>query len=81
MHKEVIEEKKLQNELKEFRTILSDYGYEEKHLDDFDKIYKIRSNYAMHAQKGLVSIDIDAVFVLKAFLNSILHKYYFELHN
>lgn len=53
--------KKLTNEKKQLRKILSDFGFKEAVLSDFDKLYQIRCNQAMHAQKSLDSIDKEAV--------------------
>lgn len=68
--------KKLTNEKKQLRSVLCEFGFEKKVLDEFDKIYLIRCNLAMHAQKGLQSIDKGAVVRIKIFLDSIMHKYY-----
>lgn len=74
--KKMLKFSKLTNEKKQLRQVLSDFGFEEKVLNEFDKIYLIRCNLAMHAQKGLESIDKEAVVRIKIFLDSIMHKYY-----
>jgi len=68
--------KKLTNEKKQLRQVLSDFGFEEEVLTDFDKIYQIRCNQVMHAQKNLESIDQEAVIRIKIFLDSIMHNFY-----
>jgi len=74
--KRMLRVKKLSNEKKQLRGVLSEFGFEENILDEFDKIYLIRCNMAMHAQKGLQAIDKEAVVRIKIFLDSIMHKYY-----
>ncbi len=68
--------KKLSNEKKRMREVLSDFGFDEPVLKDFDKIYLIRCNQAMHAQKNIESVDKEAVIRIKIFLDAIMHKYY-----
>lgn len=68
--------KKLTNEKRQLRKVLADFGFEEAVLTDFDKLYQIRCNQAMHAQKSLDSIDKEAVIKMKIFLDSIMHKFY-----
>ena len=67
---------KLRNEKKQLRAVLSEFGFKEPVLEEFDKIYMIRCNQAMHAQRGLESIDNEAIVRIKIFLDSIMHKYY-----
>ena len=68
--------KKLTNEKKQLKKILSDFGFKEAVLSDFDKLYQIRCNQAMHAQKSVDSIDKEAVIRIKIFLDFIMHKFY-----
>lgn len=68
--------KKLSNEKKELRGVLSDFGFDNKILEEFDRLYQIRCEQAMHAQRGLKSIDKETVLKLKIFLDLIMHKYY-----
>ncbi len=68
--------KKLTNEKKQLRSVLADFGFEEAIMDEFDKLYTIRCSQAMHAQRGLESIDKEAAVRIKIFLDSIMHKYY-----
>jgi hypothetical protein len=56
--------------------VLSHFGFEEEVLKDFDKLYVIRSNQAMHAQKDLALVDKEDVIRIKIFLDSIMHKYH-----
>lgn len=74
--KKMLKLDKLTNEKKQLRKVLSDFGFEEDILKDFDKLYIIRCNEAMHAQKDLASIDKEALIRIKIFLDSIMHKYY-----
>jgi len=74
--KKMLKLDKLTNEKKQLRKVLSDFGFEEDILENFDKIYIIRCNEAMHAQKDLASIDKEALIRIKIFLDSIMHKYY-----
>ena len=72
----MLQVKKLKNEKKQLRCVLSDFGFKDDALKDFDKIYFTRCNLAMHAQKGLQAIDKEVVIRIKIFLDSIMHKYY-----
>jgi hypothetical protein len=74
--KRILKVNKLKNEKKQLRFVLSEFGFKENALKDFDKIYLKRCNLAMHAQKGLQPIDKGAVLRIKIFLDSIMHKYY-----
>lgn len=72
----MLKAKKLSNEKKQLRGVLSEFGFEEQALKDFDTLYMIRCDQAMHSQKGLESVDKEAVVRIKIFLDSIMHKYY-----
>ena len=72
----MLKAKRLSNEKKQLRAVLSEFGFEEPVLEEFDKVYMIRCSQAMHAQRGLESIDKEAVVRIKIFLDSIMHKYY-----
>lgn len=72
----ILKTKKLSNEKKQLRTVLSEFGLSEPVLEAFDEVYMIRCNQAMHAQRRLESIDRDAVLCIKVFLDSIMHRYY-----
>lgn len=74
--KKMLKKRKLTNEKKELRAVLLDFGYSDELVSVFDVLYRIRSNQAMHSQKGLEEIDIEAVTKLKIFLDSVMHKYY-----
>lgn len=70
---------KLSNEKKQLRGVLQEFGFEEEILKDFDKIYNLRCNKAMHAQKGITNIEIEAAIRLKVFLDALMHKHYKHL--
>ena len=72
----ILKTNKLSNEKKQLRDVLSNIGLRNKILEEFDSIYKIRCEQAMHAQRGLKSIDKHSVSKLKVFLDSVMHKYY-----
>jgi hypothetical protein len=73
----ILKIKSLNNEKKQLKSVLIDFGFEKEITDGFDKIYQIRCNDIMHAQKGLNDgVDLDVLLRLKIFLDSILHKYY-----
>jgi hypothetical protein len=74
--RKMLNARKLSNEKQELRGVLLDFGYSEEIVNDFDILYRIRCNQAMHSQKGLETVDIEAVTKLKIFLDSIMHKYY-----
>ena len=74
--------KNLDNEKKQLKSVLKDFGFDEETLDEFDKIYRARCNEIMHAQKGLKSeVELDLIVKLKIFLDSILHTYYEPIWN
>ena len=72
----LLKTKKLSNEKKQLRSVLSGLGFRNEILEEFDSLYKIRCEQAMHAQRGLKSIDKETVAKLKVFLDSVMHKYY-----
>jgi hypothetical protein len=74
--KKLLKTKKLTNEKRQLRGILSDFGLRNEILEEFDTLYQMRCEQAMHAQKGLKLIDKEAVAKLKVFLDVIMHKYY-----
>jgi hypothetical protein len=67
---------RLSNEKKQLRDVLSNLGFSNELLIEFNRLYKIRCDQAMHAQRGLKSIDKESVSKLKIFLDSVMHKYY-----
>ncbi len=71
-----LKKKSLENEKKEIKGVLRDFGFREEIVGTFDPIYVARCNEIMHAQRGLKSVDIDYVIRLKILLDSLLHKYY-----
>lgn len=75
----MLKTKKLSNEKKQLRGVLSEFGFEEQVLKDFDSLYLIRCNQAMHSQKGLSYVDKEAVIKIKIFLDSIMHKFYHSI--
>jgi len=76
-----LKKKKLDNEKKELKSVLRDFGFKEEIINDFDPIYVARCSEIMHAQQGLKSVDIDHVIKLKVFLDSLLHKHYEPIFN
>lgn len=72
----ILKTKKLSNEKKQLRDVLSALGFRNELLNEFDGLYKIRCDQAMHAQRGLNSIDKESVSKIKVFLDSVMHKYY-----
>lgn len=72
----ILKTNKLFNEKKQLRDVLSNLGFSNELLKEFDRLYKIRCDQAMHAQRGLKSIDKESVSKLKVFLDSVMHKYY-----
>ena len=72
----MLKAKRLSNEKKQLRGVLSEFGFEEPVLEEFDKVYTIRCSQAMHAQRRLETVDKEAVVRIKIFLDSIMHKYY-----
>jgi hypothetical protein len=78
----ILKVKSLKNEKKQLKSVLTDFGFEKEVTDDFDKIYQIRCNDIMHAQKGLNDgVNSDILLRLKILLDSILHKYYESMWN
>jgi len=74
--RKILNVSKLTNEKQELRGVLLVFGFNEESVKDFDVLYKIRCNQAMHSQKGLETIDIEATTRLKIFLDSMMHKFY-----
>jgi hypothetical protein len=72
----ILKTNKLSNEKKQLRDVLSNLGLRNELLEEFDRLYKIRCEQAMHAQRGLKSIDKESCSKLKVFLDSVMHKYY-----
>lgn len=71
-----LKKKSLDNQKKEIKGVLRDFGFKEEVVDAFDPIYVARCNEIMHAQRGLKAVDIDHVVKLKIVLDSLLHKHY-----
>ncbi|TOM45288.1 hypothetical protein CGH75_27130, partial [Vibrio parahaemolyticus] len=49
----VLKQKRLNNEKKQLKAILADFGFNDLILEDFDRIYKVRCTEVMHAQRQL----------------------------
>ncbi|HCE4791968.1 TPA: hypothetical protein NGU72_004503 [Vibrio parahaemolyticus] len=73
----VLKQKRLNNEKKQLKAILADFGFNDLILEDFDRIYKVRCTEVMHAQRQLAEqVDVDLIIRLKIFLDALLHKHY-----
>ncbi|NOJ17328.1 hypothetical protein F0239_07535 [Vibrio jasicida] len=73
----ILKQKRLNNEKRQLKAILADFGFNDLILEDFDRIYAVRCSEVMHAQRQLAEqVDIDLIIRLKIFLDALLHKHY-----
>lgn len=76
--KRILNKKKLVNERKELRSIiLGELGNES--AEEFDNLYRLRSEQVMHAQKKQVKILLDDLLKMKCMLDCILFRYYSKI--
>ena len=72
----VLRVRKLKNELRDIQKALLDLGFSDVIIEEFRELYMIRSKQVMHAQRGLGSVDWDAVGKMKMFTDAVMHKVY-----
>jgi hypothetical protein len=72
----VLRVRRLENELRDIQKALRDLGFSDVIVEEFRELYKIRSEQVMHAQRGLGSVDWEAVGKMKTFTDAVMHKVY-----
>lgn len=79
--RKLLKVKKLKNEVKELAKAIKAAGLSEEFVDEFNGLYKIRSEQVMHAQRHQVEITQDDVVKMKVFVDYLLHRYYTTIAN
>jgi hypothetical protein len=72
----VLKVTKLKNELRMIQEALMSLGLGEAMCDEFKRLYLLRGEQVMHAQKDQRDIEWDDVFKLKILVDAALHKLY-----
>jgi hypothetical protein len=76
MTNRILKKNKLRNELREIQDGLLSLGMSKDFCDEFQVLYKMRSEQVMHAQRLPKEIDGEDVLKIKAFTDCVLYKYY-----
>jgi hypothetical protein len=72
----VLKKKKLSNELKELQEGIRLTGLPDQFCQEFQCLYKLRSEQVMHAQRAQKEIDGEQALKIKTFTDYVLHRYY-----
>jgi hypothetical protein len=72
----VLKKKKLGNEVKELQEGMRSLGMSDQFCEEFENLYRLRSEQVMHAQREPKQIDADDVIKIKVFTDYALHKHY-----
>lgn len=72
----ILKVEKLKNELKQFKSVIKSIGLDDDAQEEFNYLYKVRSEQIMHAQREQKQINIDDVFKMKTFLDAVLFAVY-----
>ena len=76
----ILKVKSLNNEKKQLKSVLTDFGFSKEATVGFDDIYVARCNDIMHAQKGITEgVELGLITRLKIYLDSLLHRHYESL--
>ena len=72
----ILKKTKLKNELKAIQDALLSLGLPHEMCDEFQTLYRLRSEQVMHAQRLPREIESEDVLKIKVFADYVLYKYY-----
>lgn len=72
----ILKASKLNNELKDLQRVIINLGLGNDIAGEFGRLYKLRCNQIMHAQKKQVEIEINDALKMKTIQDVVLHKVY-----
>lgn len=79
--RKILQVKKLKNEEKELTKAIKSAGLSKEVVEEFNGLYRIRSEQVMHAQRPQVEITQDDVLKMKVFTDFLLHRHYTAIAN
>lgn len=75
----ILKQNKLQNELKQLSGALTSLGFSSEITDEFKKLYSIRGEQAMHAQRSPAKITREDTMKMKVFTDIVVRKVYKQI--
>ena len=74
--RKVLKTERLRNELRSITAALRGLGIDEELIAEFSRLYQLRSEQVMHAQRAQVPMEWEDVIKLKVILDGVMNLYY-----